>query len=82
MKVQGFRKLIVWEKSDEFTFQVYLTTKKFPKEEVYGLTSQLRRAQSNKCTSRKAQVHKRYESVQCKQEQKIACALVTLALEL
>ena len=44
MKVQGFRKLIVWEKADEFAFQVYLATKNFPKEEVYGLTSQLRRA--------------------------------------
>jgi len=41
---KGYKKLIVWEKADELALQVYLETKKFPKEERYGLTSQLRRA--------------------------------------
>ncbi len=41
---KGYKKLIVWGKVDELAFQVYLETKKFPKEERYGLTSQLRRA--------------------------------------
>lgn len=40
----GYKKLIVWHKADELTFQVYMATKKFPKEEIYGITSQLRRA--------------------------------------
>ena len=40
----GYRKLIVWKKADELAYQVYLETKKFPKEEIYGITSQLRRA--------------------------------------
>ena len=41
---KGYKKLIVWQKADEFAYQVYLETKKFPKEETYGMTSQLRRA--------------------------------------
>ncbi len=41
---KGYKKLIVWQKADELAFQVYLETKKFPKDEAYGMTSQLRRA--------------------------------------
>ena len=41
---KGYKKLIVWQKADEFAYQVYLETKTFPKEETYGMTSQLRRA--------------------------------------
>lgn len=44
MKEKGYKKLIVWQKADELAYQVYLETKKFPKEETYGITSQLRRA--------------------------------------
>lgn len=39
----SYRDLVVWQKAMELTKQVYLTTKSFPKEEVYGLTSQIRR---------------------------------------
>jgi len=41
---KGYKKLIVWQKADELAYLVYLETKSFPKEEAYGLTSQLRRA--------------------------------------
>ena len=41
---KGYRKLIVWQKADELAYQVYMETKKFPKNETYGITSQLRRA--------------------------------------
>ena len=41
---KGYKKLIVWQKSDELAYQVFLETKGFPKEETYGITSQLRRA--------------------------------------
>jgi len=41
---KGYRKLIVWQKADELAYRVYVETKNFPKEEVYGMTSQLRRA--------------------------------------
>ncbi|MDI6760078.1 MAG: four helix bundle protein [Candidatus Brocadiaceae bacterium] len=40
----GFEKLIVWQRSMEFCEHVYKTTKNFPKEELFGLTSQLKRA--------------------------------------
>jgi four helix bundle protein len=40
----GYKKLIVWQKADEFAFQVYTTIRDFPKDEIYGITSQLRRA--------------------------------------
>ncbi len=41
---KGYKKLIVWQKADELALQVYLETKSFPKDEIYGITSQLRRA--------------------------------------
>lgn len=40
----GYKKLVVWERADKLAFQIYLETKKFPKDETYGVTSQLRRA--------------------------------------
>lgn len=41
---KGYKKLIVWKKADELAYQIYIATKKFPKEEIYGITSQLRRS--------------------------------------
>ena len=38
------RELLVWQKSIEFVTQIYNLTNKFPKDENYGLSSQLRRA--------------------------------------
>jgi len=42
--VQNFKTLKVWEKSHELTLAVYKATANFPKDELYGLTSQIRRA--------------------------------------
>ena len=39
-----FQDLIVWQKAHEFVLEVYSFTKSFPKSELYGLTSQFRRA--------------------------------------
>ncbi|MBI5409309.1 MAG: four helix bundle protein [Nitrospirae bacterium] len=39
-----FEKLAVWQKAMDFNVEIYNRSKKFPKEEIYGLTSQLRRA--------------------------------------
>src|SRR5438270_7177068 len=39
-----FRDLEVWQKALELTVIVYSATRAFPKEEIYGLTSQIRRA--------------------------------------
>ncbi|RJP28740.1 MAG: four helix bundle protein [Candidatus Omnitrophota bacterium] len=41
---KGYKKLLVWQKADELALQIYLETKRFPKDEIYGVTSQLRRA--------------------------------------
>lgn len=45
--MQDFRKLDVWSISHELTLKIYLVSKKFPKEENFGLTSQMRRAASS-----------------------------------
>lgn len=39
-----FTKLTIWKKAHELTLKVYGLTKKLPKEEIFGLTNQLRRA--------------------------------------
>lgn len=45
--MKDFRSLKVWEKAHEMTIAVYKETKNFPKEELYGLVSQMRRAASS-----------------------------------
>jgi four helix bundle protein len=45
--VEDFKNLRVWERAYELTLSVYKKTHDFPKEEIYGLTSQLRRATSS-----------------------------------
>ena len=42
--MQDFRKVAAWQKSHALALSVYAITKTFPKEEVFGLTSQMRRA--------------------------------------
>ncbi len=42
--MNNYKKLIVWQNSHELTKNIYSTTKHFPKEELFGLTSQMRRA--------------------------------------
>jgi four helix bundle protein len=41
---RNFQDLIVWQKAHQFVLGVYRLTKSFPREEIYGLTSQFRRA--------------------------------------
>ncbi len=43
-KIESFKDLIVWQKGIELVNEIYKVTKHFPKEELYGLTSQIRRA--------------------------------------
>ena len=42
--VKSYRELIAWQKAMDLVVQVYEMTRTFPREEIYGLTSQLRRA--------------------------------------
>ncbi len=45
--MKDFRNLLVWEKAHKLAIEIYSITKSFPKEEIYGLTSQLRRASTS-----------------------------------
>ncbi len=45
--MRDFRNLKVWQKAHELTLVVYRETKRFPRDELYGLTSQLRRGASS-----------------------------------
>ncbi|MCS7017448.1 MAG: four helix bundle protein, partial [Gemmatales bacterium] len=44
MPIQSYQDLEVWRKAVDLVEQVYHVTKTFPREETYGLTSQMRRA--------------------------------------
>ena len=45
--MRDFKQLSVWEKSHRLTLAVYKATSTFPREELYGLTSQIRRASAS-----------------------------------
>jgi four helix bundle protein len=44
VRVRSYRDLIVWQQAMTLAEEVYAATRPFPKEEIYGLTSQMRRA--------------------------------------
>jgi four helix bundle protein len=41
---KSFRDLVVWQKAHNFVLEIYKKTELFPRNEMFGLTSQLRRA--------------------------------------
>lgn len=43
MRIFSFEKLIAWQKGRELAILIYKTTKLFPKDETFGMTSQMRR---------------------------------------
>ncbi len=45
--MKDFRDLIVWQRAHELTLGIYKATAKFPKEELYGITSQMRRCSAS-----------------------------------
>lgn len=45
--MQDFKQLMVWEKAHQLTLNIYKVTALFPKEEIYGLTSQIKRASAS-----------------------------------
>jgi len=45
--MKDFRRLKVWEKVHLLTLDIYRVTTKFPREEMYGLTSQMRRCSAS-----------------------------------
>ena len=42
--MRSYKKVVAWQRADHLTIEVYRTTREFPREEVYGLTAQIRRA--------------------------------------
>jgi len=42
--IHSYKDLIVWQRAIELVIEIYNLTEKFPKEEIYGLTSQIRRS--------------------------------------
>lgn len=42
--IKSFTDLIAWQKAHNFAVNIYISTKKFPQSEQFGLTSQIRRA--------------------------------------
>jgi four helix bundle protein len=62
-RVRHFRELIVWQRSMELSLAIYDLTKDFPREEIYGLTSQMRRA-SVSILSNIAEGHGRHSRLQ------------------
>ncbi len=45
--MRNYSELLVWQKSHELTLKIYKTSFSFPKEEIYDLTSQMRRSSSS-----------------------------------
>ena len=42
--MQNFKDLLLWRQAHQLTLEIYKATKDFPKEELFGVTSQIRRA--------------------------------------
>jgi four helix bundle protein len=42
--MQNFKDLLLWQEAHQLTLNVYEASKNFPKEEIFGITSQIRRA--------------------------------------
>ncbi len=45
--MQNYKELILWQEAHNLTLKVYEVSKSFPKEEIFGITSQIRRASSS-----------------------------------
>ena len=65
-KIKNFQDLRIWQKGIEVVRDIYILTKKFPKEELYGLTSQMRRSAVS-VPSNIAEGFRRYHNKEYKQ---------------
>lgn len=64
--IKEFKDLKIWQKGIEIVSDIYITTKKFPKEELYSLTSQIRRSAIS-IPSNIAEGFRRYHNKEYKQ---------------
>ena len=65
-KIKNFQDLRIWQTGIEVVKDIYILTKKFPKEELYGLTSQMRRSAVS-IPSNIAEGFRRYHNKEYKQ---------------
>jgi len=65
-KIINFQDLRIWQKGIEIVKDIYILTKRFPKEELYGLTSQMRRSAVS-IPSNIAEGFRRYHNKEYKQ---------------
>jgi len=65
-KINDFKDLRIWQKGIEVVKDIYTVTKKFPKDELYGLTSQMRRSAVS-IPSNIAEGFRRYHNKEYKQ---------------
>ncbi|MGB6607166.1 MAG: four helix bundle protein, partial [Atribacterota bacterium] len=65
-KIKNFQDLRIWQIGIEVVKDIYIVTKKFPKEELYGLTSQMRRSAVS-VPSNIAEGFRRYHNKEYKQ---------------
>ncbi|MBM3212164.1 four helix bundle protein, partial [Candidatus Poribacteria bacterium] len=42
--MRNYKKSVAWQRADDLVFEIYRVTRNFPNEELYGITSQIRRA--------------------------------------
>ena len=59
MKVKTYQELFVWQRAMDLVEEIYKTSRGFPREEIYGITSQIRRAALS-LTNNIAEGHGRY----------------------
>lgn len=45
--MRDYKKYLVWQKSHQLTLEIYRLTRSFPKEEMFALTSQMKRSSSS-----------------------------------
>ena len=65
-KIQNFKELRIWQEGIKVVKDIYLLTKSFPKDEIYGLTSQMRRCAVS-IPSNIAEGFRRYHNKEYKQ---------------
>ena len=65
-KIKNFQDLRIWQIEKKVVKDIYILTKKFPKEELYGLTSQIRRSAVS-IPSNIAEGFRRYHNKEYKQ---------------
>jgi len=79
MAIDNFRELTVYKKAFALAMQIFQISKKFPVEEKYALTSQIRRSSRSVCSSIGEGYRKRQYHIQIKEIKNDFCLIVLYA---